>query len=270
MPTPLARPRVAAVSYLNTVPLVWGLEHGPQRGVFEISYCVPSECADRMRRGEADLGLIPVIEMARQGFEYCPGTGIACDGEVRSILLISKVPPARIKTLAADAGSRTSVMLARVILDAVFGAQPVITVAEPLLGDMLKTSDAALVIGDPALHLEPASLPFFVLDLGAEWKRFTGLPMVFAMWSGAPAFTSEANGRVFLDSLRFGMREIDSIVAAESASRGLASDTVRNYLTQHIRFELGENEYEGLRTYLQHAARLEPTLLIRDALTVTP
>lgn len=270
MSNPLARPRVAAVSYLNTVPLVWGLEHGPQRGAFEMQYCVPSECADRMRRGEADLGLIPVIEMARQGFEYCPGTGIACDGDVRSILLISKVPPQQIRTLAADSGSRTSVMLARVILDSVFGAQPVITVAEPLLADMLRTSDAALVIGDPALHIDPAGLPYHVLDLGAEWKRFTGLPMVFAMWSGAPAFTTESNSRVFAESLRFGMSAMDAIVAAESAGRGLPPATVRTYLTRYIRFELGENEYEGLRTYLQHAARLEPTLLIRDAITVTP
>ncbi|MBM3756655.1 MAG: menaquinone biosynthesis protein [Acidobacteria bacterium] len=270
MPTPLARPRVAAVSYLNTVPLIWGLEHGPSRGAFDMQYCVPSECADRMRRGDADIGLIPVIEMARQGFDYCPGTGIACDGEVRSILLISKVPPAQIRTVVADSGSRTSVMLARVILDSVFDTRPSITVASPLLGDMLLAADAALVIGDPALHIEPAALPYHVLDLGAEWKRFTGLPMVFAMWSGAPQFTTEANSRVFVDSLRFGMREMDTIVAAESAERGLPLEMVRTYLTRHIRFELGENEYEGLRTYLRHAARLEPTLLIRDALTVTP
>ena len=267
---PLARPRVAAVSYLNTVPLVWGLEHGPQRGAFDMQYCVPSECADRMRRGEADLGLIPVIEMARQGFQYCHGTGIACDGDVRSILLISKVPPSQIRTLAADSGSRTSVMLARIILDSVFGAQPLITVAEPLLEVMLRSSDAALVIGDPALHIEPGELPYQVLDLGAEWKRFTGLPMVFAMWSGAARHTSEANSRVFADSLHFGMSEIDRIVATESIKRALPPETIRTYLTRHIRFELGENEYEGLRTYLQHAARLEPTLLLRDALTVTP
>jgi chorismate dehydratase len=135
---------------------------------------------------------------------------------------------------------------------------------------MLLTSDAALVIGDPALHIDPASLPYHVLDLGAEWKRFTGLPMVFAMWSGAPAFTSAVNSLVFADSLRYGMQQIDAIVVAESFRRQLPPETVRTYLTRYIRFELGENEYEGLRTYLQHAARLEPTLLLRDALTATP
>ena len=68
---------------------------------------LPSVCADQVARGEADIGILPVMEMARQKLEYFPGTGIACRGPVRSILLISRVPFAQIRTLAADAGSRT-------------------------------------------------------------------------------------------------------------------------------------------------------------------
>ena len=179
------KPRVCAVSYLNTVPLIWGLEHSPAlRGFFDMRYELPSLCADLVARGEADIGILPVMEMARQKLEYFPGTGIACRGPVRSILLISKVPFAEIRTLAADAGSRTSVMLARVILAERHGAEPKVFAQPADLVPMLETADAALIIGDAALHLDPASLPFASLDLGAEWVSMTGLPMVFAVWSG--------------------------------------------------------------------------------------
>jgi chorismate dehydratase len=258
-----ARPRVAVISYLNTVPLIWGLENGPRRHPFQLDYCLPSEGADRVHSGRADIGLLPVIEMARQGLSYCPGAGIACDGAVRSILLVSKVPPAEIRTLAVDRGSRTSVMLARVILSRKFDAHPTLTVAEPALDQMLANNDAALVIGDPALHLDPETLPFLTLDLGQEWKDMTGLPMVFAVWCGTEPFITPGNTRHFLDSLAYGERHLATIVAGESALRRLPPDLIHTYLTQHIHYRLGENEYRGMRTYLEYAAALEPALELK-------
>jgi chorismate dehydratase len=263
MQPPTERPRVAVISYLNTVPLIWGLENGPRRHPFELQYCLPSEGADRVQSGFADLGLLPVIEMARQGLDYCPGTGIACDGPVRSILLVSKVPPSEIRTLAVDRGSRTSVMLARVILSRKFDAHPIVTVAEPELDRMLALHDAALVIGDPALHLNPETLPFLTLDLGAEWKLLTGLPMVFAVWCGHSRFVTPANSRHFEDSLAYGERHLATIVTGEAAQRRLPPDLIHTYLTRNILFRLGENEYKGMRTYLEYAAALEPALELK-------
>lgn len=263
MHSDLARPRVAVISYLNTVPLIWGLENGPRRHPFRLDYCLPSEGADRVQAGLADIGLLPVIEMARQGLSHCPGIGIACDGPVRSISLISKVHPSEIRTLAVDRSSRSSVMLARVILAQKFDAFPILTVSEPALDAMLAANDAALIIGDPALSLDPDTLPFRTLDLGHEWKELTGLPMVFAVWCGQPAFITEANTRHFTDSLAYGERHIATIVAGQSAQRGLPPDLVHTYLTHHIRFRLGENEYKGMRTYLEFAAALEPALEVK-------
>ncbi|MBL8239284.1 MAG: menaquinone biosynthesis protein [Bryobacterales bacterium] len=251
------------ISYLNTVPLVWGLENGPRRHPFQLDYCLPSEGADRVRAGESDIGILPVIEMARQSLEYVPGVGIACDGPVRSILLVSKVPPGEIRKLAADRGSRSSVMLTRVILSRKFGADPAITVAEPVLEEMLADNDAALVIGDAALQLDPAALPYQTLDLGLEWKEMTGLPMVFAMWCGRRQFITPANGRHFLDSLDYGERHIATIVAGQAARHGLPPDLIHTYLTENVRFRLGDNEYKGMRTYLAYAAALEPALEIK-------
>src|SRR5580658_6579308 len=125
MPTSIPKPRVCAVSYLNTVPLVWGMLHSPDpedgRDVFDLRFALPSVCADQLAAGEADIGIVPVIEMHRQKLDYFRGTGIACHGPVRSILLISKVPFRQIRTLATDSGSRTSVQLARIILTEKFG-----------------------------------------------------------------------------------------------------------------------------------------------------
>ena len=91
--------------------------HGPQQSLFDLEFRIPAECADRLASGEADIGIIPSFELTKQDLEIIPGAGIACHGAVRSILLISKVPAAEIRTLAADSSSRTSVELARVILD---------------------------------------------------------------------------------------------------------------------------------------------------------
>ena len=107
---------IRAVSYLNTVPLVWGMQHGPQREEVHLSFSIPSECARDVENGTAQVGLVPVAEIARQGLAIVPGVGIACQGSVRSILLFTKVPWKQVRTLAADLSSRTSVHLARVIL----------------------------------------------------------------------------------------------------------------------------------------------------------
>src|ERR1051325_7109112 len=108
-----SKPRVCAVSYLNTLPLVWGFLHGEQRGLVALSFRLPSECADLLRNGQTDIGLLPSIELAQQNdLVVIPGSSISAKGAVRSILLISKKPIAEIETLASDTSSRTSVALA--------------------------------------------------------------------------------------------------------------------------------------------------------------
>jgi chorismate dehydratase len=248
---------VCAVSYLNTVPLVWGMLHGEEREIFDVRFALPSECADQLSAGEADIGILPVIEMARQRLEYFRGTGIACHGPVRSILLISKVPFASIRTVATDSGSRTSVMLTRVILAEKFGVEPRLISRVADLSTMLGEADAALLIGDAALRVDPEKLPFETLDLGGEWVAMTGLPMVFAVWSGRSC--EDRYARAFIDSYEFGMAHMDEIVASES--RGFAPELVRKYLTEHIVFRLGEKDYAGLDLFLQQASRFEPALL---------
>jgi len=231
--------------------------HGPVSDVFDLRFALPSECADQLASGEADIGIVPVIEMARQKLEYFRGTGIACHGPVRTILLISKVSFREIRTVATDSGSRTSVMLTRLILAEKFGVEPKLISRRADLAPMLGEADAALVIGDPALRIDPATLPFESLDLGAEWTAMTGLPMVFAVWSGRKEIIQDRYEQAFIESCRYGLQHIDAIVRAEAPARRVTEELAREYLTRHIVFELGDRDYAGLELFLERAARLD-------------
>jgi chorismate dehydratase len=255
--SPPNHPRVCAVSFLNTVPLVWGMLHGKEKEVFDLSFSVPSVCADRVEQGDADIGIIPVAEIQRLGLPYFSDVGIACRGPVRTILLITKTDPCKIRTLAADSSSRTSVMLARVVLSRKYGCRPHIRTAAPDLESMLANADAALIIGDPALRIDPSRLPYQVLDLGEEWTNMTSCPMIFALWSGPAQFMTEANRRAFQGSLRYGLAHLDEIIRISELERALPSELIRAYLTRHIVFELGPKDLRGLETFWSYCAQLE-------------
>jgi predicted solute-binding protein len=233
---------------LNTVPLVWGMLHGGERERFELEFRIPADCAARLAGGQADIGLVPAIEIERQGLEIVPGVGIACEGPVRSILLVSKVAPAAIRTVALDASSRTSAVLARIVLARRYGVEPEVTVRPPVLETMLAEADAALLIGDPALRVES---PLPMLDLGQEWLELTGLPFVFAMWAGRPGAARHAP--VFQASCRFGLEHLEEIAGSEAPRRGIPVERARDYLERRIRFGIGEREIEGMRLFWEYA-----------------
>jgi chorismate dehydratase len=233
--------------------LVWGLERGPQKDLFELSFEIPSVCADRLAAGTADIGLLPVIETRRQALDFLPGLGIACHGPVRSILLVSHVPAPEIRSLAVDCSSRTSVALVEVVLRERFGVTPAMHSHGPQLAAMLETADAALLIGDSALRFHPDELPYHVYDLGQEWRWLTGLPMVFAVWSARPGVIDASVAAVLRASADFGRQHIEEIIAEESRRRGFEEDLVRRYLTHYIHFDLTPEFEAGMQRFLSLA-----------------
>ncbi|MGQ9917190.1 MAG: menaquinone biosynthetic enzyme MqnA/MqnD family protein [Bryobacteraceae bacterium] len=251
-----AKPRICAVSYLNTAPLVWGLLHGPQRGAAELSFAVPSECARRVLEGEADLGIVPVVEMDRHRLQPVSELCIACRGEVRSILLFARRPWPAVKTLAADTGSRTSVELARIILAERFGVRPRVFAAPPQLDRMLEEADAALLIGDAALAVEPRETGLPWLDLGQEWLELTGLPMVFALWAGRPCPTLKGVGAILEGSFSYGQANMDAIITGEGRARGFPAELVSRYFERNVTYRLGAPERAGLEAFLAAARDL--------------
>src|SRR3954465_13053756 len=173
---------------------MWDFDHdagteSPLRKDFEIHYTVPSACAEALRAGTADIGIIPAITYQTiPDLVVIPAVAIGAKGPVRSILLVSKLPLEKIKTVAADTSSRTSVALLKIIFQKWWrapAAQPELVPGDPALKKMLKKCDAALMIGDPALKIDPKKYDT-VIDLGEEWHKQTGLPFVFAFWPVPP------------------------------------------------------------------------------------
>ena len=226
---------------------------GPQQPLVDLTFEIPARCAEVVEARRADIGLVPVAEIARLALEIVPGIGISCRGPVRSILLVSRVPAGQIRRVAVDASSRTSVQLARIILRERYGATPILLRRAPVLESMLADADAALLIGDSALRVDPEKLPYETLDLGAEWFSLTGLPMVFAAWAGhSPLDQSKLSG-ILHGSYEFGLAHLDEIVDNEFLRRGVTRELARRYISGFIRYPLGPAEEQGLAAFLSLA-----------------
>ena len=249
--------RVSAVRYLNTWPLVWGFRYGPLRGQFDFRFDLPAQCAAALESRDVDIGLVPCAELDRLELDFLPNLGIACDGPVRSIYLISRKPFPEIRTLATDSGSRTSVALSRILLAERYGVRPRFISHPPQLEAMLEVCDAALIIGDPALRLDPAKLPYTVLDLGAEWVSWSGLPMVFAVWAGKPEKLTEAVAEAFEASWSWGRGQIDDMTLSAHSELGFDRALAHEYLTRHIVYRLSDRHREGLRLFRELARRID-------------
>ncbi len=224
---------------------------GPQRDAVQIDFSIPAVCAEKVDREEVDIGLVPVAQIIRQRLEVASTVGIAAEGPVRSILLFSQKPWQCIKTMAADRSSRTSVELAKIILRERFGVEANVCSAEPDLPQMMAQADAALIIGDPALRIDPARVPYECLDLGQEWTALTGLPMVFAAWAGKPGKPNSELQDLTTASYQFGRERVAEIARQEHEKRGISEELALTYLRSHIRYELGVREQKGMETFME-------------------
>lgn len=226
------------------------MAHGKEQHEVELSFSVPSVCAAEIARGETEVGLAPVAEISRQKLEIVSDLGIACRGAVRSILLFARVPWTQVRSLAADSSSRTSVQLAKIVLREKYGIEPEIAEQSPELEQMLASADAALIIGDPALRIDPEHLPYEYLDLGSEWFKLTSLPMVFAAWASKPASRVREFSDVARRSYEFGVARLAEILSSECGKRDIAYELGAKYFRDHIYFELGSEEMTGLQQFL--------------------
>src|SRR5947207_2600390 len=178
----MRRLRISAISFLNTAPLMWGFEHSSAGADFDISYTVPSACAADLQSGVADIGIIPAAAYTTiPNLVILPGVAIASRRAVQSILLVSKVPIEKIKTVALDTSSLTSVALTKVLFAKWWGGGRTFAPMPPDLEEMLEQHDAGLVIGDTALKVNRSKN--FTYDLAEEWIRLTSKPFVFAFWA---------------------------------------------------------------------------------------
>ncbi len=258
----MRRLRISAISYLNTAPLMWDFEHGEVGRQFDTSYTLPSACARSLAEGTADIGIIPAAAYAQiPGLLVLPEVAIASRRAVRSILLVSKMPIEKVRTVALDTSSMTSVALTKILFEKWLGGGRSFNAMPPEIDAMLAEHDAGLVIGDPALRIDRAR--YHTLDLAEEWIRYTGKPFVFAFWAVRAAALSEADpaldlAAVFRDSRDHGL-EISSLnqIAREWAPRlGLSEADVRSYLTENIHYQLDAGCLQGLQLFYRYAAEI--------------
>lgn len=250
-----ANARVGAVSYLNTKPLIYRLTKlSPQ---IELVLDLPSRLADGLSDATLDVALVPSIEYFKDpAYTIVSDACIACRGPVMSVKLFSRVPANEIRTLALDEGSRTSVVLSRILLKERFDVEPRLV---PLpIGASIATvdSDAVLVIGDRAMH-SPGGSFAEVWDLGDEWCRWTGLPFVFAMWVARPGFDATELATALAGARDSGLANLESIAAEEAAGLGLSRPQCVSYLRDNLYFYLGEEERRGLDHFQSLAQKLD-------------
>lgn len=265
------RLRVAAIRFLNPTPLMWDFEHPPLNAVladrYEVSWMLPSECADQLAGGAADIGLVPIASLTTTpGLRILPGCTIASKGRVRSLLLVRRAsqPLEKLRSVAADTASRTTLAYTRILFHRWSNAEvPFIPMAADL-DAMLDRADGAILIGDPALmaleeranRFERTGEELIYHDLAEEWKRLTGLPFVSAVWAIAPGSSSDQRvSEDFLLSRDHGLENIDALVAQWSRQLPLSEGTIRSYLTTNIHYVLDEECVEGMRGFFRLAAQ---------------
>src|SRR5258706_8807557 len=262
----MRRLRISAISYLNTAPLMWDFEHGETRNLlkqqFDVTYTIPSACAEALRTGAADIGIIPVAAYATiPRLIVLPDVAIASQRAVRSILLVSHKSLDEVKSVALDSSSMTSVALCKILLEKWMGGRREYRSMDPMLDTMLISCDAALLIGDPALLTQRASYTT-VIDLAEEWRKHTGNPFVFAFWAareeaiaGAATEAVRSLAEVFQRSREHGLapESIKSIAAEWAPRLGISVSDVISYLTVNIHYSLDKECQEGLRLFYSYA-----------------
>lgn len=241
---------------------MWDFEHNPSPELIEnftTEYTVPSMCAQALRDGRADLGIIPVITTATiPGLVVLPEIAIAARNQVRSIQLICKRPIHEVRTVAADTSSRTSVGLAQVLLTKFFGGHREMVPMPPMLGPMLEVCDAALLIGDPAMMVNTAGYEAY--DLAEVWREKTGLPFVFAVWTVRRQALDEMRpgldlAGIFRRSRDHGLQDenVQSIAQKWAPRMGLTEADIVSYFRHNIHYQLDAECLQGLQLFFQLA-----------------
>jgi chorismate dehydratase len=242
------RLRIGSVSYLNAKPLIYGLDKADD---VELALDVPSKLLEGLRERRFDVALLPIIDYQRlAGLRLLTAGGIGCDGPTLTVRIFSKTPIEKITTLACDKDSHTSVALARILLSEMMGIHPELLDME--VGG--ESAEARLLIGDKVVCEEPEGFPH-QLDLGQAWKDLTGKPFVFAAWvaqqetelGDLPARLEEAK--------RNGLRHVEEIVTGYATPRGWPAPLARQYLTQYLKFNIGQRELEAIQLFHQLAGK---------------
>ncbi len=257
------RPRVGHIQFINCFPLFYGLIEKKLLLEIDLIKGNPSDLNRMLQENLLDLAPIPSIAYARNYRDYVlmPDISVSCDGEVKSIFFFSKVPINELhqKKVALTNTSATSQALLRVILARYYNIMPEYFSSAPELGAMLMEADAALLIGDDALRARYKNQDrLYIYDLGEEWKKFTGLPMVFALWAIRKDFASKNLEQLkiiketFTESIKFSLENVQDVAKKASQWEDFGADYLVDYF-RCLRFDFDSSKQEGLLEYYRQA-----------------
>ncbi|MEO8649768.1 MAG: menaquinone biosynthesis protein [Acidobacteriota bacterium] len=248
-------PRITASSYSNSAPLLWSFLYGSNRGKAEIILDnAPSRSVELFSLGRVDAALVPVFAFQTiEGARLVPDVCIGAKDRVRSVCLITDGRELEdVKSVSLDVSSKTSAALTKIIFREFLNFEPTWSTAEPNISRMLEKSDAALLIGDPALiagkHAEPTIRKF---DLAELWNRYTGLGFVFAMWMAKSA-------KIPLDFAAArdeGCDHLEEIISNYEPELALGREEMRAYLSENISYSINDKMREGMKLYFELAER---------------
>jgi chorismate dehydratase len=247
--------RIGAVGYLNARPLTWALDRTPAR--WQMRYDVPAVCSALLSAGDVDLGLASSVEfLQRPDYKLVPGIGIGSRGAITTVALYSRGPVDQIRNVALDTSSRTSVALVRVLCRHWFDIAPTFVPHGPDLAGMIEQHGAALLIGDPAFDADHEALGLVKTDLGEAWFQMTGLPFVYAAWTGRPGVIGPADVEGLQQARAEGLAHVDTIAREYGGTDVRRVARAAAYLRDNVRYDLGPAETEGLQRFLDLAADL--------------
>ncbi len=258
------RPRVGHIQFLNCLPIYWGLVHSGALLDVELTKDTPDRLNDLLAEGGLDIGPISLVEYLRHAGDLLllPDIAVGSDGPVLSVNLVSQIPLDQLDggRVALGSTSRTSVLLARMWLEQVYGVRPTYFDCPPDLGAMLAEADAAVLIGDAALRAtyDAPRRGLVVHDLGQAWRDWTGLPMVFAVWAVRRSFAAAHPEQVrevhqaFLHSRDDALAHVDEIAAQATRWEVFDAATLATYF-RTLDFSLGERQLQGLREFARRA-----------------
>lgn len=257
--------RLGRIPWINCYPIYGAIDRGLIRVGAELVSGTASELNDLLAAGELQVSVVSAVEYARNAAAYhlLPDLAITCDGPVHSVALFSRRPVGQLDgcTVLRTASSRTSVLLLDLLARHRWGVRPRYGTARAEAADLVSLAglphDAVLVIGDAALLLAAQELYPVRVDLGAEWKAWTGLPFVFAVWAARRDVRLDAAQAVhghLLESRAWGLAHLDELAAVAARSTGVREDVCRAYLGD-LDYALSYRHLAGLTDFFRRLAQ---------------
>lgn len=248
----LKKIRVGAVSYLNTKPLLYGIQQSPLIKHIVLTEDYPSRIAQKLIDNEIDIGLVPVAATLRlkEGYiisDYC----IGCNGAVASVCIFSQVPMEEIERVYLDYQSKTSVNLAKILLEEYWkkNVEYIDAAAEDFRTE-IKEQTAGVIIGDRALEQRKSSE--YIYDLGEAWKKHTGLPFVFAAWVSNKELSPEFV-EAFNRANSVGLQHLEKVIEDNT----FPGFDLKNYYRNCISYNLDQEKKKGLNLYLEKLRKFD-------------